>query len=49
MRNIVLAAAYDEAVAGEAVGMRHLTAAVVAEYQKLGRVQPDHGFRPPGE
>jgi SpoVK/Ycf46/Vps4 family AAA+-type ATPase len=46
IRNIVLAAAYDAVSAGEAVGMRHVTAATVREYRKLGRVLPEHGFAP---
>ena len=41
IRNIVLAAAYDALAAGERVGMRHVVAATVSEYQKLSRVAPD--------
>lgn len=48
IRNIVLAAAYDAAGADETVGMRHVVAATVREYHKLGRVLPEHGFAGPG-
>ncbi|WP_164479155.1 ATP-binding protein [Nakamurella antarctica] len=41
IRNIVLSAAYAATAEGEGVGMRHLVAAVLREYTKLGR-------RPPG-
>jgi hypothetical protein len=44
IRNIVLAAAYDAASAGEPVGMRHVVAATLREYRKLGRVLPEHAF-----
>jgi predicted nucleic acid-binding protein len=46
IRNIVLAAAYDATSAGEPVGMRHLAAAAVSEYRKLGRRIPEHRFLP---
>jgi SpoVK/Ycf46/Vps4 family AAA+-type ATPase len=46
IRNIVLGAAYDAASSDEPVGMRHVVAATVREYRKLGRVVPDHGFSP---
>ncbi|MEO9139105.1 MAG: ATP-binding protein [Jatrophihabitans sp.] len=46
IRNIVLGAAYDAVSAGDLVGMRHVVAAVVREYRKLGRVMPEHGFLP---
>ncbi|HEU5005883.1 MAG TPA: ATP-binding protein, partial [Jatrophihabitantaceae bacterium] len=46
IRNIVLAAAYDAVSAGERVGMRHVVAATLGEYRKLGRVLPEHGFVP---
>jgi hypothetical protein len=46
IRNIVLAAAYDAVGAGEPVGMRHVVAATLQEYRKLGRVLPEHGFVP---
>ncbi|MCV2395225.1 ATP-binding protein [Actinotalea sp. M2MS4P-6] len=48
IRNIVLAAAYDAIAAGEVVGMRHVLAALVAEFQKLGRRVPVDGFAPSG-
>ncbi len=48
IRNIVLAAAYDAIASGCAVGMRHVLAATVAEYQKLGRRVPANGFVPDG-
>jgi len=44
IRNIVLAATYDAAVQGSAVGMRHVRAATEREYQKLGRRVPSVGF-----
>jgi SpoVK/Ycf46/Vps4 family AAA+-type ATPase len=44
IRNIVRAAAFDAVGAGEPVGMRHIAVATLAEYQKLGRVLPEHGF-----
>jgi len=46
IRNIVLAAAYDAISTGSPVGMRQLASAVVAEYHKLGRRVPGHGFVP---
>ena len=46
IRNIVLAAAYDALSAEQPIGMRHLAAAAVAEYRKLGRRVPEHGFLP---
>jgi SpoVK/Ycf46/Vps4 family AAA+-type ATPase len=46
IRNIVLAATYDAAVQGSALGMRHLAAATQREYQKLGRRAPSVGFNP---
>ncbi|HEU5268933.1 MAG TPA: ATP-binding protein [Jatrophihabitans sp.] len=46
IRNIVLAAAYDAISADQPVGMRHLAAAAVAEYRKLGRRVPEHRFLP---
>jgi predicted nucleic acid-binding protein len=46
IRNIVLGAAYDAASSDEPVGMRHVVAATVREYRKLGRVVPEHGFSP---
>lgn len=46
IRNIVLAAAYDAVSARERVGMRHVVAAALGEYRKLGRVLPEHGFVP---
>jgi hypothetical protein len=44
IRNIVRAAAFDAVGLGEPVGMRHIAVATLAEYQKLGRVLPEHGF-----
>ena len=44
IRNIVLAAAYDALSASEQVGMRHVAAATVREYRKLGKVVPEAGF-----
>jgi hypothetical protein len=46
IRNIVLAAAYDAIAAGQPVGMRHVLAATVAEYHKLGRRVPADVFAP---
>ena len=46
IRNIVLAAAYDATSAEQPIGMRHLAAAAVAEYRKLGRRVPEHRFLP---
>lgn len=40
IRNIVLAATYDAVSLGETVGMRHVRAAAVREYHKLGRSVP---------
>jgi predicted nucleic acid-binding protein len=40
IRNIVLAAGYDAAAAGELPGLRHVRAATIGEYQKLGRRVP---------
>jgi hypothetical protein len=37
IRNIVLAAAYDATCEGAALGMRHIRAATVGEFHKLGR------------
>ena len=44
IRNIVLAAGYDCAAAGELPGFRHVRAAVVGEFQKLGRRVPGVEF-----
>jgi len=46
IRNIVLAAAYDAISAEQPIGMRHLAAAAVSEYRKLGRRVPEHRFLP---
>lgn len=46
IRNIVLAAVYDATAEGEPVGMRHVLAAAVGEYHKLGRRIPASGFEP---
>jgi predicted nucleic acid-binding protein len=46
IRNIVLSAAYDTISRGETIGMRHVVAATLREYRKLGRVVPEHGFVP---
>jgi hypothetical protein len=40
LRNIVLAAVYDAAIAGTGLGMRHIVAAAVREHAKLGRRAP---------
>lgn len=40
LRNIVLAAVYDAAIAGGELGMRHIVAAAVREHGKLGRRVP---------
>ncbi|SDO43145.1 ATPase family associated with various cellular activities (AAA) [Nakamurella panacisegetis] len=40
LRNIVLAAAYDAAIDGTGVGSRHVLAATLREYAKLGRRAP---------
>jgi hypothetical protein len=47
IRNIVLAAGYDSAAAGELPGLRHVKAATIGEYQKLGRRVPSVGFLAP--
>ncbi len=44
IRNIVLAAAYDAVSEGVPVGMRHVRAATLNEFRKLGRVIPEHAF-----
>jgi SpoVK/Ycf46/Vps4 family AAA+-type ATPase len=44
IRNIVMAAAYEAVSRHEPVGMRHIVAATMREYHKLGKVIPDHGF-----
>jgi len=44
IRNIVVAAGYDAAIEGTLPGMRHVVAATVAEYSKLGRRVPAGGF-----
>jgi len=44
IRNIVVAAGYDAAIEGTLPGMRHVAAATVAEYSKLGRRVPAGGF-----
>jgi predicted nucleic acid-binding protein len=41
IRNVVLAAAFDAAAAGEAIGQRHINAAVARELGKLGRRVPN--------
>lgn len=52
IRNIVVAAGYDAAIEGALPGMRHIVAAAVGEYTKLGRRIPvgafsrDGGLRP---
>jgi hypothetical protein len=46
IRNVVLASLYDSIAAGEPLGMRHILASTVREYQKLGRRVPAHGFQP---
>jgi predicted nucleic acid-binding protein len=45
IRNIVVAAGYDAAIAGTLPGMRHVVSATVAEYSKLGRRVPVGGFQ----
>lgn len=40
VRNVVVAAGYDAAIEGALPGMRHVLAAAVAEYTKLGRRVP---------
>jgi hypothetical protein len=48
IRNVVLAAAFGASGHGEAVGMRHLSAAVRREYSKLGRrLEESAWIRPP--
>jgi AAA+ superfamily predicted ATPase len=44
IRNVVLSAAYAAIAAGEPVGMRHLAAAAVREYTKMGRRVPTVDF-----
>ena len=44
IRNIVVAAGYDAAIEGVLPGMRHVVAATVSEYSKLGRRVPVGGF-----
>ncbi len=44
IRNIVVAAGYDAAIEGTPPGMRHVVAATIAEYAKLGRRVPAGGF-----
>jgi len=44
IRNIVVAAGYDAAIEGTVPGMRHVVAATVGEYSKLGRRVPAGGF-----
>jgi predicted nucleic acid-binding protein len=46
IHNIVVAAVYDATAEEESVGMRHVLAAAVGEYQKLGRRIPAGGFEP---
>ena len=45
IRNIVVAAGYDAAIEGGLPGMRHIVAAAVGEYTKLGRRIPVGAFR----
>jgi SpoVK/Ycf46/Vps4 family AAA+-type ATPase len=45
IRNAVVAAAFRAADEGAPVGMRHVMAALVAEYTKLGRVIREEDFR----
>jgi SpoVK/Ycf46/Vps4 family AAA+-type ATPase len=45
IRNIVVAAGYDAAIEGTRPGMRHVIAATVGEYSKLGRRVPPGGFQ----
>jgi AAA+ superfamily predicted ATPase len=40
IRNVVLAAAYDAVIDGQAMGMRHVRASLVRELTKLGRRAP---------
>ena len=46
IRNIVLSAAYDAISDDQPIGMRHVAAATVGEYRKLGRRVPEHAFLP---
>jgi predicted nucleic acid-binding protein len=46
IRNIVVAAGYDAAIEGTRPGMRHVVAATIGEYSKLGRRVPSGGFHP---
>jgi AAA+ superfamily predicted ATPase len=46
IRNIVLAAAFLAAEAGEAVGMAHVLKATKREFQKMGRLVSDEEFLP---
>ncbi len=43
---MTLAAAYDAAGRGEAVGMAHLLRATAREYRKLGRLCTEEEFGP---
>ena len=45
IRNIVVAAGYDAAIEGTLPGMRHVVAATVGEYTKLGRRIPIGAFQ----
>ena len=45
IRNIVVAAGYDAAIDGVRPGMRHIVAATIGEYSKLGRRVPSGGFQ----
>jgi len=45
IRNIVVAAGYDAAIQATLPGMRHVLAATVGEYVKLGRRVPALGFQ----
>ncbi|WP_420123165.1 ATP-binding protein [Nakamurella sp.] len=45
IRNVVVAAGYDAAIEGVPPGMRHVLAAAVAEYTKLGRRVPAERHR----
>jgi predicted nucleic acid-binding protein len=45
IRNIVVAAGYDAAIEQNLPGMRHIVAATVGEYAKLGRRVPADGFQ----
>jgi hypothetical protein len=46
IRNITVAAAYDAASQGQAVGMEHLIRATAREYRKLGRLCTEEDFGP---